>query len=76
MRITGTPSCIWIEINGKTIKAMGELTITPAFYANKNSMNHWERPYEDEVIDEKTREWIINSVMEYTKDLEFKIYFD
>jgi len=45
MIITGTRSYIIVEIDGKVMKIDGELTTTPIFYADINSIDHWEEPY-------------------------------
>ncbi|WP_414617429.1 hypothetical protein [Dyadobacter sp. 32] len=45
MKITGDRGTIWVEIEGKTIKIEGELTTTPSFYAEFNSIVHWNRHF-------------------------------
>nr|WP_292960138.1 hypothetical protein [Muricauda sp. UBA7809] len=46
MIITGTKSNIIVETEGKSLKIEGELTTTPAFYADKDSIKNWESPYD------------------------------
>lgn len=76
MNITGDRNFIWIEFDNRTVKISGELTTTPAFYAEINSMNYWEAPFENVKITEKEKDEIIKSVIEDTKDKPFKIYFE
>jgi hypothetical protein len=67
---------IKVIIEDKSLIITGELTLIPAFYADISSIKSWEPPFEKEMIDEKTREWIIQSIIEYTQDKDIKIYFD
>lgn len=49
--ITGTPSSISVYIDDKILKISGELTATPIFYADKNSITKWEPPHDKVIID-------------------------
>jgi hypothetical protein len=64
MKITGTRSHIFVETEGKVLKISGELTATPAFYADINSINHWEKPYESIKITAKERKTLIEKIKE------------
>jgi len=74
--IRGTRSHIYVDIEDKTICITGELTLTPAFYADISSIKHWESPFENKTIDEEMKEQIIKAIIDYTKDKEVKIYFE
>lgn len=76
MKITGDRSTIWVEINGKIVKIEGELTTTPAFYAEANSIKNWEFPFENILISSKEKEEIIQKIEEYSKKTKVKIIFD
>lgn len=76
MKITGTRSYILVEIENKVLKIQGELTTSPAFYADTNSIICWESPFESERIDELERSKIIEQIIQYSKDKELKIYFE
>jgi hypothetical protein len=67
---------IKVIIEGKSLIITGELTCTPAFYADISSIQCWEPPFENEIIDENTKKWIIDSIIKYAKDKEIKVYFD
>jgi hypothetical protein len=76
MKITGTRSYILIELdNGKAVKVHGELTLTPAFYADVASFVNYESPNQDLRISEQEKKDIIKDVLEHNNP-EFKIYFD
>ena len=62
MNITGTMSYIKVEIEGKTVKIEGEKVIG-GFIAFKNTIKNWEPPYENEIIDEKLKQEIIQKVI-------------
>ncbi|SHJ56452.1 Immunity protein 74 [Clostridium amylolyticum] len=75
MKITGTMSYIKVEIDGKTVKIEGEKVIG-GFIAFKNTMKNWEPPYENEVIDEKLKQEIIQKVYDETKNSHLVITFE
>lgn len=75
MKITGTMSYIKVEIDGKTVKIEGEKVIGGVI-AFKNTMKNWEPPYENEVIDEKLKQEIIQKVYDETKNSHLVITFE
>lgn len=76
MKITGTRSSIQVEIEGKVLTIQGELTTTPAFYADANSIKRWDPPYDDVAIGEVEKTEIINMIKEEAKNAQVKIIFD
>lgn len=66
---------IRVVINDKSLIITGELTTTPIFYADINSIKNWEYPYTKAITKEEKQE-IINLVTEETKDSAIKIIFD
>jgi hypothetical protein len=75
MKITGTRSYILIEYDHRTVKVRGELTTSPAFYADINSMQYWESPYENQLITADEKNAIIQCVLENNSP-DFKIIFE
>ncbi len=75
MKITGTRSYIQIEIDGKVVKVEGEMLIG-GFAAEKDSMKHWEPPYEKEWLSEKEKQDIMEQVTETTKGSHMVITFE
>ena len=75
MNITGTMSYIKVEIEGKTVKIEGEKLIG-GFIAFKNTIKNWEPPYENEIIDEKLKQEIIQKVSDKTKNSHLVITFE
>jgi hypothetical protein len=71
-KITGTRSCIRIEFDDKTIEIEGELTLTPAFYADKKSMKNLTRPEME--VSENEKECIVNEILNYEGNI--KIIFE
>ena len=67
---------IKVIIDGKSLIITGELTTTPIFYADINSIKNWEYPYEGIKITENERQEIIHSITEKAKDAAIKIIFD
>ncbi len=77
MKITGTRSHIRVEIEGKVILINGELTTTPAFYADIKSIKKWESPYDKEKITEEEKAELIKKITEESqKEGRIKVYFD
>lgn len=76
MKITGTRSYILVEFDYRTVKIAGELTITPAFYAEINSIKNWEKPYDNIPVTEAEKQEIIRRVNEENKTNEVKIIFE
>ena len=75
MKITGTRSYIQIEIDGKVVKVEWEMLIG-GFAAEKDSMKHWEPPYEKEWLSEKEKQDIMEQVTETTKGSHMVITFE
>ena len=75
MNITLTMSYIKVEIEGKTVKIEGEKVIG-GFIAFKNTIKNWEPPYENEIIDEKLKQEIIQKVSDKTKNSHLVITFE
>lgn len=75
MKITGTMSYIKVEIDGKIVKIEGEKVIG-GFIAFKNTIKNWEPPYENEIIDEKLKQEIIQKVCDKTKNSHLVITFE
>ena len=75
MNITGTMSYIKVEIEGKTVKIEGEKVIG-GFIAFKNTIKNWEPPYENEIIDEKLKQEIIQKVSDKNKNSHLVITFE
>ena len=75
MKITGTNSYIKVEIGGKILKIEGEM-IVGGFVAYKNSIKQWDPPYETQIIDENTKNEIVQKVIEKTKDSHMVISFE
>jgi hypothetical protein len=75
MKITGTSSYIKVEIDDKTVKIQGEMLVN-GFVAFLDSVKNWEAPFDNVVIDAKTKADIIKGVIEETKNSEFKIEFE
>jgi len=65
-----------IRYNEKRTIVTGELTLTPAFYADINSLQHWIAPHEDIEIPEAEKQIIISTIMNESKDKKLRIYFD
>lgn len=74
--IKGTRSAIEVEIDNKQIIITGELTTTPVFYADINSIKHWKPPYENEIITATERNEIIQAIERESKNKKVPIIFD
>lgn len=75
MKITGTMSYIKVEIDGKVVKIEGE-KIIGGFVAFKNTIKNWEPPYDNEVIDDKLKQEIMDRVINETKNSHLVITFE
>jgi hypothetical protein len=75
MKMTGTSAYVKIEYEGRIVKASGEL-IVGGFVALKNSMTAWEEPDQSEELNSETREKIIDAVLKYCIDKDFKVQFE
>ena len=75
MKITGTMSYIKVEIDGKVVKISGEKVIG-GFVAYKKTIKNWEPPYDNEVIDDKIKQEVIDKVIDKTKNSHLVITFE
>lgn len=77
MKITGTKSYILVEVEGKRIQIDGELTETPLFYADKNSINYWEKGNKKIYLSDQEKLRLMNSItVESSKEGYIPIIFD
>ncbi len=74
--MTGTRSYILVEFNNRTVKIKGELTTTPAFYANLSSIRNWESPYDTIEVTEDEKKEIVRRVNEENRNDQVKIIFE
>lgn len=75
MILGGTSSYVRVEFNGKIVKIEGEL-LSNGFLAYRNTIRKWEVPYENEIIDNKTQNLIVEHVLEEAEKANFKIEFE
>lgn len=73
-KITGTRSYIMVEFGARSLKIAGELTLTPAFYADAASIKNWEAPHQGEPITASEKQEIIERILAY--DAAVKIFFE
>jgi hypothetical protein len=65
-----------VSFNNKRIIISGELTLTPAFYADINSMKKWSPPYNEILITDEEKNIIISELTKVSKWKQLKIYFE
>lgn len=65
---------VWFD--EKSILITGELTMTPNFYSDSNSIKKWEYPYENEQITDLIKSKIINAIEDYSKNSKIPIIFE
>ncbi|NLE25068.1 MAG: hypothetical protein GX625_06965 [Clostridiaceae bacterium] len=75
MILGGTSSYVRVEFNGKIVKIEGEL-LSNGFLAYRNTIRKWEVPHENEIIDNKTQNLIVEHVLEEAEKANFKIEFE
>jgi hypothetical protein len=75
-RITGTRSYITVTLEDRSIDIQGELTLTPEFYADRSSINHWNEPYQDILISDTEKEELIKAILKFNTSQELKISFE
>ena len=73
-KISGTRSYITVEFEDRTIWIDGELTLTPAFYADKKSMKSLTQPELN--LSTIEREKIIDEILSSNDTNELKIFFE
>ncbi len=77
MKITGGRSYIRVETEeGKEIVIQGELTMTPKFYADYNSIKHWEPPFENENITENSKKKLAFQIMNESSKTNVPVIFE
>ncbi len=76
MKITGARDHMIVEFDHRCVKIYGELTTTPAFYADLKSIGYWEPPFERELISDVEKDEIVRRVLEQTENETLKIYFE
>lgn len=76
MKIRGGRSYVIIEVGKNEIRIDGELTITPAFYAEAESIKYWKTPKGLVSISEEERDRLILQIIEETKNAKVPILFD
>jgi len=67
---------IKIYFGDRVIQILGELTMTPIFYAYASSIKNWDSPDEKEIIDDNLKSKIIKSIEDYTKNTKVKVIFE
>jgi hypothetical protein len=75
MKITGTSSCIKVQINDRTVKIEGEMMVG-GFLAYSNTIEKWEPPHDCVFIEAKDKSELIEAIINKTKESSFKIDFD
>lgn len=76
MKITGTRSYILVEFDHRTVKIQGELTTTPTFYADLNSIKNWEPPFDNLVISEGEKKQIIEAILKENRTSKIQIILE
>ena len=72
-----TRSKMLVEFGNKKLYIQGEATMTPAFYADINSIKSWEPPFENIEISEEEKAELIKKITEESqKEGRIKIIFD
>lgn len=75
-KITGTSSYINVHVNDKRIVRIKGEFIVGGFLAYSDTITQWEPPYDNEVIDNKTKELLLLAIVDSSKNSKFKIEFD
>ena len=66
MKITGTSSYVMLDIDGKKIRAEGEMVVG-GFVAEKSTMKQFEPPYESEPVTDAVRQHYIDEAVKKTQ---------
>ena len=69
-------STILVFYNGKNLLIHGEATLTPEFFANKDSIKSWEGPESQIVTNEEKSEIIEMITKESQKNNNIPVYFE
>lgn len=76
MKISGTRSSITFDFeNGYILRAKGELLVGKKFVVYKDSMTHWEPPFEKELVSLQEVENIINMVKNIENENTMRVEF-
>lgn len=77
MKIKGGRSYIRVETEeGREIVIQGELTMTPIFYADYDSIKHWEAPFENEIITERIKKMLAFQIMNESSKTNVPVIFE
>lgn len=71
-----SPSKMEILFDEKRIIVSGELTVTPAFYANLSSLNSWVAPESGLKLTEAEKQLIISTITNGPENKNVQVYFD
>lgn len=74
MKITGTRSYVMLDIDGRKIKAEGEM-IVGGFIAEMKTMKKFEPPYESEPLTDAARKIYIDEAVRKTQGSHMVIKF-
>ena len=74
MKITGTSSYVMLDIDGKKIRAEGEMVVG-GFVAEKNTMKQFEPPYESEPVTDVVRQRYIDEAVKKTQGSHMVLKF-
>lgn len=72
-----TPSVMKVLVDGKKeLLILGEATLTPVFYAYKNSIKSWEPPFETIPLTAIEITEIIRQIQKISRTREVKVIFE
>ncbi|ADD78090.1 Hypothetical Protein PANA_2923 [Pantoea ananatis LMG 20103] len=74
MKITGTSSYVMLDIDGRKIRAEGEMVVG-GFVAEKNTMRQFEPPYESEPVTDAVRQRYIDEAVKKTQGSHMVLKF-
>lgn len=75
MKITGNSSSVTINFGNRTVTISGEFMVG-GFIAYSDSIHSWDSPFNHEIIDNATKQKIIDDVVKKTANNDFKIVFE
>ena len=71
-----TPSQMEVIYNGKKLHISGEITTTPAFYADISSIKYWEPPNEKDEVSNEEKEEIIKVISAKSMSRNIRVFFE
>ena len=74
MKITGTSSYVMLDIDGKKIRAEGEMVVG-GFVAETSTMKQFEPPYESEPVTDAVRQNYIDEAVKKTQGSHMVLKF-